>query len=119
MGAGGGGYFGGGAGAADAHGGSPASGGGGGSDFPDWAHLPAGVGAVTVEHGVRTGNGLITISYTTNSTAAPGKDPKCKKLRKKLKRQRGNLAKAGTEAKRSLIQVNVEDTQKRLKKLGC
>ena len=119
MGAGGGGYFGGGAGAFNALGGSPASGGGGGSDFPDLADLPAGVGALTVEHGVRTGNGLITISYTANSTAAPGKDPKCKKLRKKLKRQQQGLAKASTEAKRSMVQVNIEDTQKRLKKLGC
>ena len=75
MGAGGGGYFGGGAGAFNALGGSPASGGGGGSDFPDLAHLPAGVGALTVEHGVRTGNGLITISYTANSTASPGQGP--------------------------------------------
>jgi hypothetical protein len=30
-----------------------------------------------------------------------------------------NLAKAGSKAKLAMIQANVEDTQKRLQKLGC
>jgi DNA-binding beta-propeller fold protein YncE len=49
---------------------------------------------------------------------AAGEDPKCKKLRKKHKRQKRNLAKAGG-AKRSMIRVNIQDTKKRLKRLGC
>ncbi|MFL5907807.1 MAG: hypothetical protein ACJ75Z_09470, partial [Solirubrobacterales bacterium] len=56
---------------------------------------------------------------TPAATPSSGKDPKCKHLRKKLNRQKGNLAKAGTDAKRSMIQANIEDTQKRLKKLSC
>ena len=48
----------------------------------------------------------------------PAKDP-CKKLRKKLKRQKNGLAKATTEAKRSTIQENIADTKRRLKKRGC
>lgn len=49
-------------------GGGASSGGGGGSDFPDPANPPAGISSVAVEHGVRTGNGLITITYTANPT---------------------------------------------------
>jgi DNA-binding beta-propeller fold protein YncE len=52
--------------------------------------------------------------------AAPaGEDPKCKKLRKKRKRQKRNLAAATTETKRSQIQANIKDTEKRLKRLAC
>jgi hypothetical protein len=47
------------------------------------------------------------------------KDPKCKGLRKKLKRQQKGLAKATTEKKRPLIAGNIKDSEKRLKKLGC
>ena len=51
--------------------------------------------------------------------SAAGEDPKCKKLRKKRKRQQANLAKAGTERKRSQIQTNLKDTKSRMKRLGC
>jgi hypothetical protein len=53
------------------------------------------------------------------STAPATKGPKCKKLRKKLKRQKKGLAKATTKAKRSMIRENIADTKRRLKKLGC
>jgi hypothetical protein len=56
---------------------------------------------------------------TANPTGAPGKDPKCKNLRKKLKHQQKGLAEATTEAKQARIQANIEDTKKRLEKLGC
>jgi hypothetical protein len=69
VGAGGGGYFGGGAGAQGIFR-SPGSGGGGGSDYPDPANPPAGVSAVTVAHGVHSGNGLITITYTLSAAQA-------------------------------------------------
>lgn len=49
----------------------------------------------------------------------PGQNRKCKRNRRKLKRQQRNLARAETEAKRELIQGNIEDTQRRLKRLGC
>ncbi|HEX3563670.1 MAG TPA: YncE family protein, partial [Solirubrobacterales bacterium] len=55
---------------------------------------------------------------TPAATPSSGKDPKCKHLRKKLKRQKGNLAKASTDAKRSMIQANIKNTKRRLKKLG-
>ena len=48
-----------------------------------------------------------------------GEDRKCKHLRKKLKRQKAKLEKADTDKKRSMIQANIEDTKKRLEKLGC
>jgi hypothetical protein len=44
---------------------------------------------------------------------------KCKRLRKKLKRQKRGLARAGSQRKRSLIQGNIKDTRKRLVKLSC
>jgi hypothetical protein len=62
VGAGGGGYFGGGSGAGSFF--CTASGGGGGSDYPDPLSPPAGTSAVTVTDGVRSGNGLITVSYS-------------------------------------------------------
>jgi hypothetical protein len=73
---------------------------------------------------VHSGDGQVTITYTAtstppNPTATAGENPKCKKLRKKLKRQQKGLAKAGTEAKRAMIQANIEDTKRRLKKRGC
>jgi hypothetical protein len=51
--------------------------------------------------------------------ASPGGDPKCKRLRKKLKRQNRNLERADSEAKRTMIEAKIEETKKRLKKLGC
>ena len=73
---------------------------------------------------MHSGDGQVTITYTANPTPpnptpTASKDPKCKKLRKKLKRQQKHLAKAGSEAKRAMIQANIEDTKRRLKKLGC
>jgi hypothetical protein len=65
VGAGGGGYFGGGAGAEAFT--NIVSGGGGGSDYPDPLSPPAGISNVTVNDGVQTGNGLITVTYTTPS----------------------------------------------------
>jgi hypothetical protein len=56
---------------------------------------------------------------TTPPTPSSGKDPKCAKLRKKLKHQKQNLAKARSDSKRAMIQANIADTQKRLKKLAC
>ena len=109
-GGGGGGSYGGG-------GGSLLAGGGGGS-----GHGPTGT---SFETGVRSGDGQVTITYTANPTppanptVAPGKDPKCKKLRKKLKHQQKNLAKAGSEKKQAMIQDNIADTKRRLTKLGC
>ena len=65
-------------------------------------------------------NRLDAIEFETiPPPAAAKKDPKCKKLRKKLKRQKKGLAKATAEAKRAFIQANIKDTKKRLKKLGC
>ena len=109
AGGGGGGWYGGG-------GGLNTGAGGGGS-----GHGPAGT---SFQAGVHAGDGQVTITYSANPTppnptSAAGEDPKCKKLRKKLKRQQKNLAKAGSEAKRAMIQANIEDTKKRLKKLGC
>jgi hypothetical protein len=61
----------------------------------------------------------VSIASTAIPTTAASKDPKCKKLRKKLKRQQKGLAKASTEAKQAMIQANIEDTKKRLQKRGC
>jgi hypothetical protein len=58
-------------------------------------------------------------SASQTSASLKVRDPKCKKLRKKRKRQKKNLAKAATEAQRSTIQANIKDTRKRLKKHGC
>jgi DNA-binding beta-propeller fold protein YncE len=52
-------------------------------------------------------------------TVEPAKKPNCKKLRKKLKRQKKGLAKARTETKRAMIKENIADTRRRLKKRGC
>lgn len=49
----------------------------------------------------------------------PGVDPACDRLRKKLARQKRGLEKAVSEAKRSQIQRNIEDTRRRLSRLGC
>ncbi len=67
AGAGGGGYFGGGGGSAVLFIGS---GGGGGSDYPNPASPPTGTSNVTVTDGVQSGNGQVTISYSTAPTPA-------------------------------------------------
>jgi hypothetical protein len=54
-----------------------------------------------------------------NPPVAPGKDPKCKQLRKKLRRQQKGLANAGGENKQAMIHANIADTKKRLRRLGC
>ena len=51
--------------------------------------------------------------------ARPAEDPKCKRLQRKLKRQRRNLHHAETEAKRVHIQKNIGKTQRKLGELGC
>lgn len=48
-----------------------------------------------------------------------GEDPKCERLRGKLKRQKRGLARASGEGKRARIRANVKDTEGRLKRLGC
>jgi hypothetical protein len=60
LGAGGGGYYGGGAGAGSL---TAGAGGGGGSDYPDPANPPSGASNVRIADGVRSGNGLITVTY--------------------------------------------------------
>ena len=50
---------------------SPGTGGGGGSNYPDPASPPAGISNVTVDNGVRSGNGLITVSYQIASPVIP------------------------------------------------
>jgi hypothetical protein len=52
------------------------------------------------------------------SQPSPGKDPKCKKLHKKLKRQKHRL-KGASGSKRSMIEHNIGGTKSRLRKLGC
>jgi hypothetical protein len=73
VGAGGGGYYGGGAGAATFSG--IGTGGGGGSDYPFPISPPIGVSNVTVTDGVRSGNGLITITFTIDDDLALGNVP--------------------------------------------
>ena len=67
--------------------------------------------------------GLIALAPGTATAAtappSPTKDPKCRRLHKKLKHQKRNLANAGTSKKQSMIRVNIADTKKRLKRLGC
>jgi hypothetical protein len=58
----------------------------------------------------------------TTSQTSPGlrvREPKCKHLRAKLRRQKKGLVKAGSEAKRELIAAATKDTKKRLHKHGC
>lgn len=53
------------------------------------------------------------------TTPSQAEDPKCAHLRRKLRRQKKGLARAGSEAKRSMIKANIEDTHERLRRLGC
>jgi hypothetical protein len=46
-------------------------------------------------------------------------DRRCNGLRRKLKREKGNLAGAFAVRKRSLIRANINDAKKRLRELGC
>jgi hypothetical protein len=62
---------------------------------------------------------LPTPPPTPSVTPASQKDPKCKRLRKKLKRQKRNLASTTASEKRAEIQPNIADTKHRLKRLGC
>jgi hypothetical protein len=58
---------------------------------------------------------------TPSVTPAPqtGPNPNCKRLRKKLKRQKRHLASATASEKRAEIQTNIADTKHRLQRLGC
>ncbi|MFL5907354.1 MAG: hypothetical protein ACJ75Z_07140 [Solirubrobacterales bacterium] len=55
----------------------------------------------------------------TSAAIAVASDPKCRRLGKKLKRQRHRLRRAGTEAKHSSIEQNIADSHARLRRLGC
>jgi hypothetical protein len=46
-------------------------------------------------------------------------DPKCERLRRKLKRQKRNLERADTEGKQSMLERNIAETHRRLRKLDC
>jgi hypothetical protein len=50
---------------------------------------------------------------------SPTPNANCAKLRKKLKRQKQHLAAAATARKQSKIQANIQDTKRRLQRLGC
>jgi hypothetical protein len=71
------------------------------------------------DDGVITGGWSLDITATPLPPSSTAKDPKCAKLRKKLKRQKLKLANATTAGKQSMIRVNIADTKKRLKHLGC
>ena len=124
MGAGGGGYYGGGAGAI----GGPAdlgTGGGGGSDYPNPASPPAGISNVTVTDGVQSGNGLVTVTYTSASdqlsalkaaVTGVGQD---KNLANEVKKIQGYVAgndKAGacSELKAFIKQINAMAANKQI-----
>jgi hypothetical protein len=62
------------------------------------------------------GEAAVTIRDDDNGTA---KDPRCERLRKKLKRQRGNLERAQSDGKQSQLKSNIQKTKKRLKELAC
>jgi hypothetical protein len=60
------------------------------------------------------GSSLARVSHQV--TVGPSN---CKRLRKKLKRQKHGLAKASAKRKRSMIRRNIADTKRRLRKVGC
>jgi subtilisin-like proprotein convertase family protein len=66
-----------------------------------------------------SGGWSLDLAGVTPAQHTPAKQPKCAKLRKKLKRQKQKLANATTTRKQSMIRVNIADTKKRLKRLGC
>jgi subtilisin-like proprotein convertase family protein len=72
-----------------------------------------------MDTGSISGGWSLDLAGVTPAQHPSGKDPKCAKLRKKLKHQKQKLANATTAAKQSMIRVNIADTKKRLKKLGC
>jgi autotransporter-associated beta strand protein len=67
--------------------------------------------------------GTASASYTVTAASSPppppGEDPRCDRLRAKLKRQQMGLAKATTAKKRAFIQHNIGQTQTRLRVFGC
>jgi subtilisin-like proprotein convertase family protein len=73
-----------------------------------------------MDTGSISGGWSLDLAGVTPAQPQPnGKDPKCATLRKKLKRQKQKLANATTAVKQSMIRVNIADTKKRLKRLGC
>jgi Glycine rich protein len=114
-GAGGGGGLYGGGGGAGFSGGFTGSG-GGGSGF--------GPGGTVFETGVRSGNGLVTVSYlggqpTGTPPVAATEDPACQRLRAKLHRKKKHLKRVTSKAKRSRIKANIADIRTRLRRHGC
>jgi subtilisin-like proprotein convertase family protein len=65
------------------------------------------------------GGWSLDITAPAATTPSKTEDPKCAKLRKKLKHQKQHLARTGTDKKRSMVEANIEDTNKRLQRLGC
>jgi YVTN family beta-propeller protein len=55
----------------------------------------------------------------SQGAAGSSEDPKCERLRRKLMRQRRNRRKADSEGKRSQLDRNIAETQRRLRKLNC
>jgi subtilisin-like proprotein convertase family protein len=72
-----------------------------------------------VDTGSISGGWSLDLAGVAPAPHTVAKDPKCAKLRKKLKRQKQKLANATTAKKQSTIRVNIADTKKRLKRLGC
>jgi hypothetical protein len=125
-GGGGGGYYGGGGGGGGTSGGAVQGGGGGGGTGFCASALTAPVslsGCGVTGQNSAYGTASVILTYTappsTNPPTPAGNDPKCKKLRRKLKRQKHNLASGITANKRAHIQANIQDTKRRLQKLGC
>jgi hypothetical protein len=58
-------------------------------------------------------------STSQTSAGVRIRDPQCKRLRRKGKLQRKNLATTASQAWRSMIRVHIKDTKRRLKKHGC
>lgn len=60
--------------------------------------------------------GTASATYTVNPST---EDPRCQRLRDKLKRQKRGLAKAKTPRKRAFIQHNIGQTNTRLRVFNC
>jgi hypothetical protein len=58
-------------------------------------------------------------SASQTSARVKVRDPRCKRLRGKRRRQTKNLATTATVAQRSKIRAHIKDTKMRLKKHGC
>jgi hypothetical protein len=66
--------------------------------------------------------GTATANYTVTAAPPPpppGEDPRCERLRQKLKRQKRGAARAKTAKKRAFIQRNMGITRRRLANDGC